>query len=71
MKDPMTANLIDAICNRHIARILTDLEEANCPAIFRDAVKSKLQWLRSDLKGMKPNDRAHDYPEIEDRRNPS
>jgi hypothetical protein len=43
---------VDAICNRHIARLLTDLEEANCPAIFRDAVKSKLQWLRQDLNEM-------------------
>jgi hypothetical protein len=39
----------DAIINRHMARLLSELEEAGCPAIFRDAVKSKLQWLRSDL----------------------
>jgi hypothetical protein len=39
----------DAIINRHIARLLSELEEAACPVIFRDAVKSKLQWLRSDL----------------------
>jgi hypothetical protein len=40
----------DAIINRHMARLLSELEDAGCPSIFRDAVKSKLAWLRSDLR---------------------
>ena len=40
---------IDRIINRHTARLLTELEDAGCPVIFRDAVKSKLHWLRDDL----------------------
>lgn len=42
----------DRIINRHTARLLSELEDAGCPIIFRDAVKSKLSWLRSDLKEM-------------------
>ena len=42
----------DRIINRHIARLLTELEEARCPSVFVQAVKSKLSWLRSDLKEM-------------------
>ncbi len=37
------------IINRHKARILSDLEEADCPLIFRNAVISGLNWLRSDI----------------------
>jgi len=40
----------DRTINRHIARLLTELEEARCPSVFVQAVKSKLSWLRSDLK---------------------
>jgi len=40
----------NSIVNRHMARLLSELEDAGCPAIFRDAVKSKLAWLRSDLE---------------------
>ena len=43
----------DSIINRHMARLLSELEDAGCPTIFRDAVKSKLAWLRSDLKEAK------------------
>ena len=43
----------DRIINRHIARLLGELEDAGCPVIFRDAVKSRLAWLRGDLKEMK------------------
>ena len=39
----------DKIINRHTARLLTELEDAGCPVIFKDAVKSKLHWLRDDL----------------------
>ena len=45
----------DKIINRHTARLLTELEDAGCPVIFRDAVKSKLAWLRSDLNETKGN----------------
>lgn len=38
-----------AIINRHMARLLSDLEDAGCPGIFREAVKSELVWLRDDL----------------------
>jgi len=47
------------IINRHMARLLSDLEDAACPAIYRDAVKAELMWLRSDLtnQGDDSNDR--------------
>ena len=48
---------IDRVVNRHIARLMTELEEANCPAIFRDAVKGRLSWLRKDLNELNGNDR--------------
>jgi len=43
----------DLIISRHMARLLTELEDAGCPLIFREAVKSKLRWMRSDLNEMK------------------
>lgn len=39
----------DSVVNRHMARLLSELEAANCPSIYIDAVKSKLVWMRSDL----------------------
>jgi len=39
----------DRIVNRHLARVLTELEDAGCPHIFREAVKSAITWMRSDL----------------------
>ena len=50
-------NEVDLICNRHMARLLQELEDAGCPVIFRDAVKSKLQWLRKDLNEMNEGER--------------
>lgn len=41
---------MDRIINRHIARLLTELESAECPAALRDIVKRKMQWLRHDLQ---------------------
>lgn len=38
------------IVNRHMARLLTNLEDAGCPVLFLDAVKAELQWLRHDLE---------------------
>ena len=40
---------MNAIINRHMARLLANLEDAGCPAIYKDAVKAELVWLRSDL----------------------
>ena len=42
-------NEINRIVNRHKARMLGRLEEANCPDIFIDSVCSDINWLRSDL----------------------
>jgi hypothetical protein len=50
-RNDMTAS--DSIINRHMARLLSELEDAGCPVIFRDAVKSKLSWLRKDLNELK------------------
>ena len=47
----------DKIVNRHIARLLTNLELANCPEVYVQAVKSELTWLRSDLKALSEQER--------------
>ena len=52
----------DAIINRHMARLLSELEEASCPSIFREAVKTKLVWLREDLNEMKGRTNAEPIP---------
>ena len=36
-------------CNRHMARLLSDLEDAQCPKVHREIVKRELHWLRHDL----------------------
>ena len=41
---------IERIVNRHIARLLQNLEDSKCPIVYIQAVKSEMQWLRSDLK---------------------
>ena len=41
----------NALVNRHMARLLSELEDAECPVIFRDAVKKELIWLRDDING--------------------
>ena len=46
---PQERSELNRIVNRHMARLLDELHEAGCPAIFRDAVKAKMQWLRADL----------------------
>ena len=40
---------INRLINRHKARLLCNLEDAGCPAVFRDAVSNELDWLRSDI----------------------
>lgn len=39
------------ITNRHIARLLTSIEEVspNIPAIFSEKIKSQLHFLKKDL----------------------
>ena len=39
----------ERMVNRHLARLLDNLENAHCPDIYRQAVKTEIQWLRSDL----------------------
>lgn len=41
---------IERVINRHTARLLTNLEQANCPEVYKQAVKAELSWLRSDVK---------------------
>ena len=43
---------IDRIVNRHKARLLSQLEEVSCPAVYVQAVRNALDWLRSDLNEM-------------------
>lgn len=47
----MSTNRNDAVSllNRHMARLLTNLEQAGCPVLFRNEVKAELVWLRSDI----------------------
>jgi hypothetical protein len=54
MKEP------SVIVNRHMARLLADLEDAGCPVVFRECVKSRLQWLREDLTETKETDERTD-----------
>ena len=35
--------------NRHMARLLTNLEEIHTPEIIKHAVKSEMVYLRDDL----------------------
>lgn len=35
--------------NRHMARLLCNLEESGCLRAYRDAVRAEMQWLRADL----------------------
>ena len=55
MKGPRQMSNTDAVVNRHMARLLSELEAVNCPTIYIEAVKSKLVWMRSDLNEMKGN----------------
>ena len=41
---------ITRIINRHKARLLCNLEDANCPAIYKDAVIAEWDWMRSDIQ---------------------
>lgn len=45
----MNDETANAIVNRHMARLLGDLEDANCPPVYHRIVKSALVWLRDDI----------------------
>ena len=45
-------NEIKRIVNRHKARLLTSLEDVHCPDVFLQAVRSGIDWMRSDLQAM-------------------
>ena len=59
----MEVNETNRIINRHKARILSNLEEAGCPVVFKDAVVSGLNWLRSDLNENERNGETHEQNE--------
>ena len=52
-----------AIINRHIARTLSELEDAGCPVVFVEAVKRYLRWLRDDLQAMESGERGDERNE--------
>ncbi len=62
-------NELNRIANRHKARILKNLEDAGCPVIFRDAVASGINWLRSDLNEIERNEGINHERENEARGN--
>jgi len=37
------------VVNRHMARLMDELEEGGCAKVFRDAVKGKIVWMRNDI----------------------
>ena len=39
----------ERIIGRHMARLLANLEDAGCPVLFRNEVRSELAWLRKDI----------------------
>ena len=50
MNKPNLQDAIEQTVNRHMARLLGNLEDANCPEVYKQAAKAELTWLRSDLK---------------------
>ena len=40
---------IESVCNRHAARLMTNLEDAECAKVYVDAVRREFRWLRGDL----------------------
>ena len=45
----MTTQQTAAICNRHIDRLMTDLESLGCSAEVKNTVRTEMRWLRNDL----------------------
>ena len=63
-REPTEMNELTRIINRHKARILQNLEDAGCPVIFRDAVTSGLNWLRSDIQNERKEGDTNDTENI-------
>lgn len=51
---------IERLCNRHTARLMGNLEDAHCPDVYKQAAKTELQWLRSDLKELAEMKEPHE-----------
>lgn len=68
-KNTMASNELSRMVNRHKARLLSNLEDAGCPQIFRNAVVAELDWLRSDLTKIESIGDTHDTDESEGRFN--
>ena len=57
----MTTQQTAAICNRHIARLMTDLETLGCSAEVKNTVRTEMRWLRNDLTKDGPTDCAEAF----------
>jgi len=57
-------DMVSSVVNRHMARLLQNLEDADCPLIFRDAVKAELVWLRNDLTANNDRNERNDIHNI-------
>lgn len=44
-----TKDEITRMINRHIARIMCNLEESGCPLVYKNAVKSAMVLIHADL----------------------
>jgi hypothetical protein len=57
----MNDETVNGILNRHMARLLGDLEDAQCPRVYHGIVKGALVWLRDDVckHGEQNNGNAH------------
>ena len=49
LMDDVTIEDVTRVINRHIARLMCNMEQASCPDLFRQAAKSEMTWLRSDV----------------------
>ena len=54
------ADETERITNRHLARLLSNLEAAHCPDLYVQAVKSEVQWLRTDLRELYEGTHGHE-----------
>jgi hypothetical protein len=52
-------------CNRHMARLLYNLERANCPKVYHAAVKNELAYLRDDMVALA---KTHAYTTVDKHR---
>lgn len=51
---------ITQITNRHIAKLLTQLDEVNTPEIIKTTVKSHFWWYAQDLEEARLQEKEHD-----------